>query len=181
MTGPGRGRGRPPQAPRSRQNNEDGGTRRTPSRGRAGGTRHRRSPSEERRVQRWQESNNSDVQRPGVVITRAQARNLMADIRRAVGAYRPPIIWRHYDCDCNTDSNARTGSFCGAPFPGPWTRRTLQIHYHEFSDAAERLDALIAAMSDEEENPKGELYVLSADTYDPYSARSFDLLDSATS
>jgi hypothetical protein len=50
-----------------------------------------------------------------------------------------------------------------------------------FSDAAERVDALFAAMSDEEENPEGELYVLSADTYDPYSARSFDLLDSATS
>jgi hypothetical protein len=78
-------------------------------------------------------------------------------------------------------SHARSGSFYGAPFPGPWTRRTLRIHYHEFSDAAERVDALFAAMSDEEENPEGELYVLSVDTYDPYSARSFDLLDSATS
>jgi hypothetical protein len=181
MTGPGRGRGRPPQAPMSRQNNEDGGTRRTPSRGRAGGTRRRRSPSVERQVQRRRESSNDDVHCPGAVITRAQARNLMAAIRRAVGAYRPPIIRRHYDCDCNTDSYARSGSFCGAPFPGPWTGRTLRIHYHEFSDAAERVDALFAAMSDEEENPEGELYVLSADTYDPYSARSFDLLDSATS
>jgi hypothetical protein len=105
----------------------------------------------------------------------------MAAIRRAVGAYRPPIIRQHYDCDCNTDSYARSGSFCGAPFPGPWTRRTLRIHYHKFSNAAERVDALFAAMSDKEENPEGELYVLSTDTYDPYSARSFDLLDSATS
>jgi hypothetical protein len=79
------------------------------------------------------------------------------------------------------DSYARSGSFCGAPFPGSWTGRTLRIHYHEFSDAAERVDALFAAMFDKEENPKGELYVLSADTYDLYSARSFDLLDSATS
>jgi hypothetical protein len=125
MTGPGRGRGRPPQAPMTRQNNEDGGTRRTPSRGRAGGTRRRRSPSEERQVQRRRESNNGDVHRPGAVITRAQARNLMAAIRRAVGAYRPAIIRRHYDCDCNTDLYARSGSFCGAPFPGPSTGRTL--------------------------------------------------------
>jgi hypothetical protein len=38
-------------------------------------------------------------------------------------------------------------------------------------------------MSNEEENPEGELYVLSADTYDLDSARSYDsdLLDSATS
>jgi hypothetical protein len=67
------------------------------------------------------------------------------------------------------------------------TATVIRIHIQgvavsvEFSDAAERVDALFAAMSDEEENPEGELYVLSADTYDPYSARPFDLLDSATS
>jgi hypothetical protein len=181
MTRPGRSRGRPTQAPRSRHNNEDGGTRRTPSRGRARGMRCRRSPSQERRVQRQRESTNGDIQHCGAVIAKAQVRNLMANIRRALGAYRPPIIRQHYDCDCNTDSYARTGSFYGGPFIGPGTRRILRIHYYEFSDAAERLNALIAAMSNEEENSEGELYVFSADTYDPYSARSYDLLDSATS
>lgn len=139
MTGPGRGRGRPPQAQRRRQNNEDGASSR-PRR-----TRRRQSPNPERRVQRRRES----------VLTVAQARHLMANIRRVLAAYRPAIIRRNYDCDCNTDSHTRTGSFCGAPFIGPGTGRTLRIHYHEWSAKEERRDALIAAMSDEQENPEG--------------------------
>jgi hypothetical protein len=93
MISPGRGQGRPTQAPRSWQNNEDGGTRRALSRGQARGTRRRRSPSKEHQVQQQQQSTNGDVQRLGDVNARAallarhsvaQVRNIIADIRRAL-------------------------------------------------------------------------------------------------
>jgi hypothetical protein len=123
MTIPGRGRGWPTQVPRSRQNNEDGGTWRAHFHSRAGGRRRQQSPSQECRVQRRQQFTNDDamIQRPIAIIARAalparrslaQVQNIIANIRRALGRYHPPIIRRHYDCDCNTDSHARIGSFC---------------------------------------------------------------------
>jgi hypothetical protein len=106
----------------------------------------------------------------------------MAEIQRVLGRYRPPIIRRHYDYDCQTDLCTRRGGYYGEPIIGAKSRRILWIPYHKFNELAERINTLISAIFDKHEAPEGKYYILSTDTYDPNS-RSYvsNFLDSATS